>query len=204
MRSVIRCVVLTMPLLAVGRGAAAQVTLGLQPVIGYYWPLGYFQRADLVSTALPKQPGDLRGGAWGGDLQFRIHHRFAIEGFAQTTTHTLPSCLCPNGPTDPVPVRVSVAALTGQYDLSLQPTRYHLWASLGQVVIRHSGRGYERPDSPVSWGGAGGLQLAIPFASHFELVGAGTGIGYWFDLDFPPQHGPQLDALLSVGVRWHS
>ena len=191
-------------LLPVARVAEAQTTIGFRPLFGYYWPLGRFNHADLLSTALPQRPSELRGPAWGGDLQLQLRSRLAIEAFAQTTTHTLPSCLCPGGPTDPVPVRVAIGAVTAQYDLSSLPARYHLWASVGPALIRHSGRGYERSDSPISWGGVVGLELAVPLARRLDLVTNGSGIGYSFNLDFPPQHGPQLDALLSIGVRWHS
>jgi hypothetical protein len=134
----------------------------------------------------------------------KIRSRFAVEGSALTTTHTIPSCICPGGPTAPAPVRVTIATVTGQYDLSPRPARYHVWLGAGPAVIRHSGRGYERPDSPVSWGGAVGLELTVPLAPHWEFVTDGNGVGYDFNLDSPAQHGPQLDAVLSFGVRWHS
>jgi hypothetical protein len=201
--SVIRPLAVAVSIATIGPACQAQVTLGLEPVGSYYLPLGYFRPADLFSTALPRRPSDLRGPAWGGNIQLTFQRRFAIEGLAQTTTHTLPSCLCPGGPTGPSSVRVRIAALVAQYDLSIQP-RYDLWASLGPAIIRHSGRGYEQPDSPVSWGGEVGLELAIRLSSHWQLVTGATGIGYSFNVDFPPQHGPQLDALLSLGVRWHS
>ena len=204
MRSLIQRVVLALSVVTVGRAAEAQISLGIQPLVSYYWPLGYFNHADLLSTALPQRPSDLRGAAWGGDIQLKLQRRFAIEGVAQTTTHTLPGCLCPGGPTDPAPVRVTIAALAGQYNLSRELTRYDLWAGVGPAMISHSGRGYERPDSPVSWGGLVGLEFALRIAAHWRFVTNATGVGYSFNLDFPPQHGPQLDALLSIGVRWHS
>jgi hypothetical protein len=48
------------------------------------------------------------------------------------------------------------------------------------------------------------LELVLPLASHWDSVTSGTGAGYSFNLDYPPQHGPQLDVLLSIGARWHS
>ena len=205
MRSLFQVARLAIAVLLFARAGHAQMALGVQPFVGYYLPLGRFNHADLLSTALPQRPSDLKGVAWGGDLQLRLRRRLAVEGLAETTTHTLPSCLCPGGqPTDPVPVRVTLAGVLGQYDLSADPSRYHLWAGVGPVAIRHAGRGYERPTSPVSWGGAFGLELALPVASHWELVTKGTGAGYSFNLDFPPQHGPQLDVTLSIGARWHS
>ena len=205
MRGLFQFVGLAISLLPLTRAADGQTVIGLQPVVSYYLPLGHFNQADLLSTALPQRPIDLRGVAWGGNLQLEIRSRFAVEGVVETTSHTLPSCLCPGGaPTAPVPIRVSLAALAGQYDLSSHPARYHLWADVGPAVVRHTGRGYERPDSPISWGGILGLELAVPMASRWEFVTGANGVGYSFSEDFPPQHGPQLDALVSIGVRWHS
>ena len=204
MRNVFRIVRLAFAVMMTARAGEAQIVLGVQPVVGYYLPLGRFNHADLLSTALPQRPIDLKGFAWGGDLQLKFRSRFAVEGLAETTTHTLPSCLCPGGPTDPVPVRVTTAAVVGQYDLSLRPSDYHLWAGVGPAAIRHVGRGYERPSSPISWGGAFGLELTLPLIPHWDFVTKTTGVGYSFNLDFPPQHGPQLDVLLSIGARWHS
>ena len=202
MHRLYRSFALAVSLLLIARVIEAQTVIGFQPLVGYYWPLGRFDHADLLSTALPQQPSDLRGPAWGVALQLRLRDRFAVEVFGQTTMHTLPGCLCPGGPTDPQPVHVGLAGVLGQYDVSSNP-RYHLWAGLGPAVIRHSGRGYERPDSPISWGGAFALELAVPLPSRWEFVTNATGVGYSFNLDFPPQHGPQLDALLSLGARWH-
>jgi hypothetical protein len=203
MRNGLRYVVLAMSLTTITRAAGAQTSVAFQPVVSYYRPLGYFRATDVLSTALPEQPGELRGVAWGGDVQLRFGGRLGLEASAQTTTHTLPSCTCPEGPTGASPVHVTIAAVTAQSDLSLRPERYHLWAGVGPAVIRHSGRGYE-PDSPTSLGGAFGLQLGIPLAAHWQLVAGGTGIGYWFDFAFPAEHGPQMDALLSIGARWHT
>jgi hypothetical protein len=96
---------------------------------------------------------------------------------------------------------VSIEAVEAQFEILSRPSRYQLWLSGGPAAIRHSGPGYGTP-SPVSWGGALGLELGFPLVSHWQLVASGTGIGYHFDLDI--QHGPQLDAILAVGVRWHS
>lgn len=112
--------------------------------------------------------------------------------------------MCPGfGATDPAPIRVSFAAITAQYDLSFRPARYHLWATAGPAVIRHSGIGYDQPQTPTSLGGAFGLALTAPLAWHLDWMASAGGVGYWFNLNFPQQYGPQLDALLSAGVRWH-
>jgi hypothetical protein len=199
-----RCLGLAALLATVTWPARGQVALGLRPLLGYYLPLGRFDHAELLSTALPQQPSDLQGVAWGGDVQVRLRPRVAVEVLGLGTRTTLPSCTCPGGPTAPAPVHVSIAAVEAQLEFSPRPSRYQLWVSGGPAVIRHSGRGYERPPSPVSWGGALGLELGVPVGSHWQVVATGTGIGYHFDLDFPPQHGPQLDAVLAVGLRWHS
>jgi hypothetical protein len=195
---------LTASFAMLARPVAAQVAVGLRPFVGYYRPFGHFFRAPYLSTALPQRPSDLQGVAWGGDVQVTLRKRFAIVARGLTTTTTLPSCTCPGGPTDPAPVRVSMAIVEGQYDLSPAPARYHLRATGGPALIRNSGPGYEQPDSPVSWGGAFGFELALRLASSWQLVGTGTGVAYAFVLDSPPQRGPMRDAILSIGVRWHS
>ncbi|HEY9228534.1 MAG TPA: hypothetical protein VIP11_17905 [Gemmatimonadaceae bacterium] len=203
MRSPFRCLHLALFLVALAIPAESQVSSGVRPFVGYYYPLGQFDHAEILSTALPQRPSDLRGIAWGGDLQMKFRQRFAVDGMVVTATSTLPSCTCPGGPTGEVPVRVNIATVEAQYDLSLMPSRYQLWAGVGPAVIQHRGRGYEQPESPVSWGGAFGLDFTAALARHWQLVATGTGVAYAFNLDSPPQHGSQLDALLSVGLRWH-
>jgi hypothetical protein len=114
----------------------------------------------------------------------------------------LPGCLCPGGIIDPAPVRVTTATLEAQLDLAPPHAPYRLWATAGPAMIRHGGIGYERPRSPESWGGALGLDFAAPARAHWQLTAAARGIGYSFNLEFPPQHGPQFDVLGSLGLRW--
>lgn len=57
---------------------------------------------------------------------------------------------------------------------------------------------------PTSWGSAFGLELAAFFATHLQVVAAASGVAYSFDLAVPPEHGRQLDVIVSVGLRRHS
>lgn len=186
----------------VGAPAAAQVAIDVGPFAGYYRPFGHFAPEAILSTDMPNRPSDLSGRAWGADAHMTLSHRIGVEALGATATSTLPSCLCPNGRTAETHARVNFAVVEGQYDLSLAPARYQLWLGAGPAVVQHAGTGYARYGSPVSMGGGFSLRFAAPITPHLQLAASAMGMGYKFNLDFPPEHGQQLDALASVGLRW--
>jgi hypothetical protein len=183
--------------------AAAQVAVDVGPLIGYYRPFGRFAPASIMSTDMPTQPSDLSGRLWGAEAHVTMHGRFGVDALGATATSTLPSCLCPEGPTGETHARVNLAVVEGQYDLSLAPDRYHLWLGAGPSIVQHAGTGYARYGSPTSVAGGLSLHFAAPLGSHVQLAASAMGLRYSFNLDFPPEHGPQLDGLASVGLRWH-
>lgn len=205
MRRVLLHACLISSLASVGQLASAQVTYAIQPLVGYYQPLGHFDPAAFYSTDLPRTPSDLAGLLWGGSAQVTFAGRLGIEGAVSTAASTIRGCPCPGGfVLPPTPARVTVATVAGQYDLSNRPARYRLSANVGPALMRHGGAAYGRYGSPTSWGGTAGLELAASIAKHLHVVATVSGVGYSFNLASPPEHGPQLDATALLGVRWHS
>lgn len=192
-------------LASAGQRAMAQTSVAFEGFAGYYRPLGHFDPAPIYTTDLPQTPSQLAGLLSGGSAQFVFANRFGIEATASTAASTLPSCACPGGSVlPPTPARVSIASLVGQYDFSHRPARYHLWVSAGPALIHHGGTAFGRYGSPTSWGATAGLELGVPVARHVDVLGAASGTGYSFNLASFPERGRQLDALVSVGLRWHS
>jgi hypothetical protein len=183
--------------------AHAQGSLAVAPIVGYYRPFGHFAPASVLSTALPRTPSDLSGLAWGASLRSVLRPRVAVEVFATTSESTLPGCLCPGGPTPSTRNRVTIASAMLQYEIAPSAARTPFWLSAGPAMIRHGGDGYGRYGAPTDWGGAVGLDAEHAIASQWRLVAGAKGVVYAFDLAFPPEHGTQLDALLSFRLEWH-
>lgn len=180
---------------------AAQV-ISIGPSIGYYRPFGQFDPTGLFSTALPRQPSDLAGIAWGVDASVRLPHRIGAEATFSTVTSTVPGCVCPGGPRPPTGERVTLLVLAGQYRIGLPRRDYELLLGAGPATIQHGGDGYGYYGSPRSWGGAGALELTGRLASHIEAVARVMGLAYSFRLQSPPQSGRQFDGLVSLTARW--
>jgi hypothetical protein len=196
-------VLVLVSLATLAASAAAQLSIDVGPLAGYYRPFGRFAPADILSTDMPMRPQDLSGPMLGAVAHVAIRGRFGFDALAATATSTLPSCTCPGGPTGVTHARVNLAALEGQYDISLSPGHYHLWLGAGPAIVQHAGTGYARYGSPKSVAGGFSLRAAAPLGSHFQLDASAMGMGYSFNQEFPPEHGPQLDALATVGLRWH-
>lgn len=79
MRRVLLHACLISSLASVGQLASAQVTYAIQPLVGYYQPLGHFDPAAFYSTDLPRTPSDLAGLLWGwqcaGDIRWPARNR---------------------------------------------------------------------------------------------------------------------------------
>jgi hypothetical protein len=189
----------------------AQTSGAIGLFAGYYRPFGHFDPASIYSTALPTEPSDLRGPAWGGLGQLVIHRRFGLEAELAVARSVLPEVITPAGPRGPTNAEVDIAALEGQYDVSPKPERYRVWLGAGPAMIRHGGDAYAPYGSPVSVGGAASAAVVVPLRSELQLAFDLTTLWYVFDLAMPSQfqsnpgsleHGAQRDALLRVGVRW--
>lgn len=190
---------------------SAQASGAIGLFAGYYRPFGHFDPASIYSTALPTEPGDLRGPAWGGVGQLVIHRRFGLEAQVAVARSTLPEVITPAGPRGPTKAEVDIASLEGQYDVSPRSERYRVWLSAGPAVIRHGGDAYAPYGRPVSVGGAVSAALVVPLRSELQMAFDLTTLWYVFDLPMPSQfqnnpgsleHGAQRDALLRVGLRW--
>jgi hypothetical protein len=180
---------------------AAQV-VSIGPSIGYYRPFGRFDPASLFSTALPRQPSDLAGMAWGVEVSLRLRRRIGAEAIFSTVTSTVPGCLCPGGPRPPTGERVTLLVLAGQYRIDLPRRAYDLRLSAGPATIQHGGDGYGYYGSPRSWGGAGALELTRRMGSHVEAVARAMGLAYSLHHQALPQSGGQFDGLISLAARW--
>lgn len=189
----------------------AQMTVGVGPLLGYYRPHGHFDPASIYSTALPREPSDLRGRAWGGAAHISFGQRLGTEGRVSITNSTIPGMFTPAGPVGPTAAQVLVATVQGQYDISLFPERYHLWLSAGPGFIRHGGDAYGQYGSPVSVGSALGVDLTVSIPVGLEIAAGATAVRYTFDLAMPPalrgnpgslQHGDRMDRLIHLGIRW--
>jgi hypothetical protein len=189
-------------LLGIAGRAGAQIGYTVEPFAGYYRPLGHFDPAMIIATNLPQTPSGLSGFLWGANAQITSAGRIALEGAVSTAASTLPACACPNGfDTGPTHLRVTVASVVGQYDISNDRDRYHLWVNAGPAVVHREGGGYDQFGSPTSWGGAFGLELAVSVARQLQVVATGSGVAY--SLNMALQRGQQFDVLASIGVRWH-
>lgn len=179
---------------------AAQV-VSIGPSIGYYRPFGQFDPGNVISTALPRQPSDLAGIAWGVDASVRLRGGLGAEGIFSTVTSTVPGCVCPGGPRPPTGERVTMLVLAAQYGAAL-PRDYELLLSAGPANIQHGGDGYGYYGSPRSWGGAGAVELTRRIASQFETGIRVMGLAYSFRPRSVPQSGKQFDGLVSLTARW--
>lgn len=184
--------------------AGAQATVEITPIVGYYRPLGAFDPAPYYTTDLPQRPSQLRGVAYGGVFRLGLRPRAGIALSAITTASTLPGCICPGGNILPSSTnRVTIATLEGQWTASPAHAPVEVRVGLGPAYIRHSGDGYDRYGTPQSWGASLSGQAQVALSAHWRLHVGANGVGYRMDVPGPPQHGTQLDAILSAGLVWH-
>lgn len=190
---------------------AAQTSVDVGPLVGYYRPFGQFDPASVYSTSLPSSPRDLSGRAWGATAQLTFGARFGVEAQGSLTSSTIGGVISPEGPSPLTTARVLVLTAQAQYDVSPAPRAFRLWLSAGPALVRHGGDTYAAYGAPTSVGGALGVAVTRPLGTHLQAVAGATTLLYTLNLAMPAdlrgnpgslEHGFQRDALLHVGVRW--
>lgn len=193
--------------------AAQRGAWGVTPVVGYYRPFGDFAPASVHSTALPRQPDELRGLSWGAMAQLSLPRRLGVLAELVVTNSRVPAVITPAGPRGPKSAHVTIGSVQGQYDASLDRHAYHLWINAGPAIVHHGGDAYASLAATSAPAAAAGATLAIPLRAHLQFAAAGTLLLYHMDIPMPPElrlnpgsleRGTQRDALLQVGLTWGS
>lgn len=191
--------------------ANAQLTASLGFFAGVYHPFGHFDPASVYSTALPGQPSDLKGTAWGGTAHLGFGGRYGVAAQVAAANSQVGGGNTPEGVERPTGASVLLATVLAQYDVSPNPRAFGIWLSAGPALIRHGGDAYRPYGSPTSYGAAFGTTVAVPLGAHLQLNADVTGLFYTFDVPMPPdlranpgrlEHGSQRDALVHLGIAW--
>jgi hypothetical protein len=132
--------------------AAAQSRWELGPLVAAYIPTGSFQPAPYYSTALPSDPGDMAGVAWGARGKLWFTPRLGLQIQAAVSSTNVGGGPSPAGLLRPTPVRVLALTAQGLYDLHLSPSS-RVWISAGGGLIQHGGAAYEPYGSPTNAAG---------------------------------------------------
>jgi hypothetical protein len=149
-------------------------------------------------------PNQLAGLAWGVEAHVAGRTPWSLKGIFSTASSKLPVFINPGfGGAAQTEERVNIVTLEAQYRLSAGADDSRFLVGAGPAMIQHRGEGYSRYGSPRSWGGAVGLEFERDIAHHLQLCANLRGVAYRFNLDFPPEHGLQIDGLGTVGLRWH-
>jgi hypothetical protein len=185
--------------------AVAQARIEVGPVLGVYLPAGSFQPAPYYSTALPSDPSDMTGLAWGAEGRVWIGPRFGLQLGATVASSRVGGGATPVGVLAPTSVRVLTGSVQALYNLQAG-RRTHLWVSGGVGVVRHGGQAYTPYGSPTQLTGVLGVGSSIPLQGQLRLtLGLITQLYSLTVRDSaarPVQRGFQVDAVPRVGIAW--
>lgn len=199
--------------LGVARPLAAQVSVELGPVVGYYHPLGHFGPASVYATDLPTTPQELSGTAWGGQARVWIGSHFGNGAQASVASSTVEQG-CTPGPGGCLPSRSArVLAVSARvlYDLSPKPRTYRVWVGVGPVLVRHGGTSYAPYGPPTDFGTSLGAGADVRLIGGLRVSAGVNTLFYTLYLPMPAdlqlnggalEYGPQTDMLLELGATW--
>lgn len=191
--------------------AEGQSSVTLGPMAGYYLPTGGFDPATVYLVGLPDTPGDLKGGAWGGEAGIEWGGRLGVRVQALTSATRLGRVYTPGGPVGPTSVRILAGSAQLCYALLVDPRGNRIWVSAGPGVIRHGGDAYAAVGAQTDLAGALGLGGRVPLGGAFALTAGVSALFYAYDVAMPAalrlngdslQKGTQRDVLFHVGVDW--
>jgi len=198
-------------LLVAGSPAAAQTTIEIGPVFGYYRPAGGFDPAAAYSVSLPRNPQELSGIAWGGQATIWLRTRVGAQLQVTSIASTMGLVNTPAGPMGPTSARVTTGAAQLLYDFLPKSQGSRAWLSAGPGIVRHGGDAYAGVGSQTDLAGAAGLGGSVPITGALSATAGVTALVYSYDVAMPAdlrangeslQKGFQSDVLLSVGVTW--
>jgi hypothetical protein len=190
---------------------AAQVSVEVGPLLGYYRPLGSFEDASVYSTALPRTPQDLSGHAWGGEARVWFGKRVGTELHTSVARSTIPQVNTPAGPRGPTPAQVTTLTVQALLTVTGAPARDQIWISAGMGAIRHGGSAYDRYSAPTDLGPIVGAGARFGLTRQLHATVGFSTLVYMFDLPMPPElrlnpgsleRGRQVDLLVHLGVGW--
>jgi hypothetical protein len=191
----------------------AQTSVSVEPLVGYYRPLGHFESAPVDVRPLPSQPQGLSALAFGGEARawFNGWLGASIEAsIAPSHTAAPPP---PTEGTGTSAMDARVETVVAQALVSLPPSLHeHLWMSAGLGAVRHAGESYATYGSPTEVAGALGVGASADVNEHVALTGGVTLLGYMLNVPMPAalrqtyagsiERGRQVDATFRVGVEW--
>jgi hypothetical protein len=186
----------------------------LEPLLGYYLPLGSFAPASVYYTSLPNKPSELSGLALGVEARVSITRRLSVQLQAAVANSTIGPTSTPEGSSGPFQAQVAIVTAEAVYDVAPRAENVHFWISGGPALIRHGGEAYSNANAgaPITFGGALGARLKLPLASHLSLAAGVETILYQLNIKLPPESslnpgklesGSQADLLLHVGLVWN-
>ncbi len=193
-------ILLALPLMAAP--VEAQRGIEINPVLGYYRPIGnrFDDPNNVVAAGLPIRPADLKGVALGGEARLWVFSHLGLQVQAGTAASMSPEVATPGGCCEPMPVRVST--FTAQALLGLRLTRRsRLWLGAGPAAVRHGGEGYARFGSPTFRGASVGAGLSVRVRSGLRATASAGTVLYHYEIDAPPAWGPSVTGIVQSGFR---
>lgn len=212
MSSRVRCsaLVVAVTSVAFAGSAHAQISVELGATIGYYSPMGSFDRTAVYSVSLPKGPGDLSGPALGGEVRLWVVPRvgFALTGLTVSTEAGGGST--PNGYHPPTSARISTGAAQLLFRVTGDANRARVWLSAGGGFVKHGGDEYVQFGKPTNAAAVFGVGSAIRIAGGLNAELGITTMIYSVNMsaatlafDTPvSERGRQTDMLLRTGLSY--
>jgi hypothetical protein len=197
--------------LAASTAVAQTPRLEVEPIVGYYRPLGHFVDKYIFATNLPDAPQDLSGVAYGLELRSWFRSRWGASLGAVVRPGEIPETSTPGGPRGPYAFLVQMVNAQALYNVAGSPNVHHTWVSAGVGLVRHGGVAYAPYETRTEIAGAFGVARERRVSSHLGLtVGANLSV-YEHDIPLPPvaaknpgrlEHGLQEDLLLHIGISY--
>lgn len=190
-------------------GARAQMKVELGATIGFYSPLGSFNPARAYWERLPRDPSDLSGTEFGGELRWWVAPRFGIALAGSTVASTIAGGSTYYDYTPSTPTRVSTGSAQLLFRVTGDNSRARAWVSAGGGLVQHDGFAYNQLGKPVNFAGVFGLGSAVRIVGGLSADVGVTSMIYDLDVRGTPQNnvqlserGRQFDMFLRTGLSY--
>ncbi len=206
-------VLAVVPALAGPTPAAGQASVEVGPLVAVYAPLGSFATPDLYSTALPNQPSDLGGVAWGAEGRLWFTPRLGLQLQGAVASSRFGGGLFTPGGFVTTPKDARVVAATAQVLYRPGPRSFPLVLSAGAGVVQRSGSAYAGLQQLSSVAAALGVGFDLHVGRRLTATLGVTELLYSLNVQDPTvrsnlgstiERGFQVDLLPHVTLAWRT